>query len=233
MAYSRTTSCPRSGTPADLASSYAKRRGRGWVVPRGWCDRCLRGVGTLLCLGGAAMLTGCGDDTSAHPGNAGFCSGALTAAFPCPRQQARRDADDSDPSVAKACDRLVECGLLAAEFLGSVGQSCGDDADCGDGRCLEAGNGSLRCHRPYLDRRWCTSRLSLGASDPCGEGRFGQQESLLVRRCILRTPCHALGLQFADKRRPSSRRPSADNFTCDNGDTVSSATICDPGLLTY
>ena len=144
-------------------------------------------------------------------------------------------------TASDACGRLVSCGLLAAEYYqldASIKQPCAADSDCSmdrGGRCRTATDGRRLCHLPLLDRRWCHVRLTQGSANPCkGKQQYTALQLTHAMRCIMATPCAALGLSFGDKLLPAKQRPAMDQLTCDDGKTNKwTATACDHGLLHY
>jgi hypothetical protein len=136
-----------------------------------------------------------------------------------------------------ACKKLVECGILSADFLGKRGEKCFDNLECGSGACLAPDNGEQRCYFHYLDYHWCTARLSSPGADPCEKEKFfssGHLASAIF--CIMSTPCNALGLPFALKLDPKKMAldEHQDVYMCQNGKLyVATATTCEQGILQY
>jgi hypothetical protein len=141
------------------------------------------------------------------------------------------------PTIHETCQRLVSCGILAAEELSTsgAGQDCSTSDDCNPGQvCLSTSNGD-KCHTNRLDYQWCVARLTTGYSSFCTGGQYFTSEQVeSIIRCIAATPCTSLGLTFAQKLISSDHRPELDKFTCPDGkNSTWTATICDHGLLDY
>ena len=159
-------------------------------------------------LAGAVVVVlccACGDDGEPLPGYPDPCDTAAAALLGCPPSPGL--SGPGPRSVQTACQRLVSCGVLAAE------------RKVNDGR------------DHYLDYAWCAGRLhGPGAhSDPCGGRRYTSAEVQTVIDCIHATPCVSLGAALSDK----GSRAEADSYQCANGETRRTATVCDHGLLSY
>jgi hypothetical protein len=186
-----------------------------------------RVVALSFCL---AVLFGCGEEGKPGPGYADPCETPMGPVLGCPPGPTAPDL----PSLYDACQRLVTCGILAAEWLGTRGDPCSQSSDCPGGQCLPTSDGD-RCHYHRLDYRWCTSQLAARRTHPCDSNQsFTDQQVEMAVRCIVSTPCNALGLSFEEKLGSSDNRPDLDKYTCKDGEnSFWTATICDHGLLRY
>jgi len=151
---------------------------------------------------------GCGDEGKPTPGFAGPCDTPMAAVVGCPAAGAGSLAPLA--AIDGACDRLVSCGILAAEYLVPAGGS--------------------REHR--LDYRWCVDLLRQPPNDPCAGTRLDADVRDAAVACILTTPCTALGLPLSQKLKGSERDP-LDRYSCNNDTAIWTATVCDHGLLRY
>lgn len=160
---------------------------------------------TLAGAVGVFLCCACGDEGEPLPGYPDPCDTAAAALLGCPPSTGTWGHGPRNAQTA--CQRLVSCGVLAAERKVNEG----------------------RDH--YLDYAWCAERLqSPGAhSDPCGGRRYTDGEVEAVIDCIHSTPCVSLGAALSDKG--SSAEP--DSYQCANGETRRTATVCDQGLLSY
>ena len=147
----------------------------------------------------------CGDDGEPAPGYPDPCDTAASALLGCP--PAAGPWHENPRTIETACQRLVSCGLIAAERKDDNG---GDQS---------------------LGYAWCVARLQAPGShgDPCGGRRYTLGEVDAAVDCIHATPCTALGAAFSDKGSDAQ----ADNYQCANGETRRTATVCDHGLLSY
>jgi hypothetical protein len=175
----------------------------------------------------------CGDDGDARSGSADPCNSIVGPALGCPAR-----AEKPQPvamTIGAACDKLVQCGVLAGEFFGRGSSTdCSGDDDCGTGVCLANSEGVRTCRYHHLDHFWCVSNFDDRRTDPCNDRHvYSAEELAATLRCIERTSCGALGLPFSEKRVSQSRRAEFDKYTCKDGDSVFTATICDHGLLAY
>jgi len=153
--------------------------------------------------------------------------------------------DTGEATVEEACDKLVQCGILAESYLGEHGQSgtC-PDKPCNakpGGRCIAVQSG-FQCFYLYLDRYWCVLQLTaLRSQNPCSmspaPAAFTTEDVAMAVSCIMATSCPALGMPFDEKIKSAEHRGEMDLFICKT--TTSSnpkrwtATICDNGLLSY
>lgn len=175
---------------------------------------------------------GCGEEGKPGPGYADPCETAMGAVLGCPPGPTSPDT----PTIYDACQRLVACGILAAEWLGHHGDPCAQSSDCPGGQCLPGHEPGVDiCHYHDLDYRWCTSQMATRRPHPCDSNQsFTDQQIEMAVRCIVSTPCNALGLSFEEKLRSSDNRPDLDKYTCKDGEnSFWTATICDHGLLRY
>jgi len=183
----------------------------------------------------------CGEDGKPQPGYSDPCSTPMAGVLNCP-PGAQENIQDF--TIYDACEKMVSCGILARSYLRNEGPSdCPEGNTCDikrGGECLVLPEGGTRCHFPYLDYWWCTSKFTQGLrSDPCATSQesnlpYTAQHLQQALRCIAVTPCAPLGLTFEDKRISSDKRPELDKYTCKDGKTkVWTATICDFGLLSY
>ncbi|MBK8482108.1 MAG: hypothetical protein IPL40_13225 [Proteobacteria bacterium] len=151
---------------------------------------------------------GCGDEGKPQPGFAAPCDSPMAAVAGCPTTGSANLAPPA--ALERACERLVTCGILAAEYL--------------------VPSGSGRIHQ--LDYRWCVDALANPANNPCAGTRLDEDLRDAAVACILTTPCTALGLPLDQKLKGSQREPM-DRYNCKNNTTVWTATTCDHGLLRY
>ena len=183
------------------------------------------------------LLGGCGEDAAPHPGFRGPCETAVGPVFGCPASGAVGTSafgPGVEATIIDACNRLVSCGQLSAERLVAGASECQSDSDCGTGECLPNKDNAPRCHFHSLDLLWCVERLSKGRADPCdGERDFDQIEVAATLSCIVETSCESLGLPFPEKLLGRDNRADVDKYTCNDGKTVFTATVCDHGLLSY
>lgn len=163
----------------------------------------------LLVTALALTLAGCGDDGKPTPGFAGPCDTPMAAVLGCPAGSSGTVAPV--PTIEAACERLVTCGILAAEYL--------------------VPSGTTREHR--LDYRWCVDQLRQLPNDPCAGTRLDADLRDGAVACILTTACTALGLPLAEKLKGGTERPPLDRYSCKNDTAVWTATVCDHGLLRY
>lgn len=164
--------------------------------------RAFRALASAVAL---SLCCACGDEGEPLPGYPDPCDTAAAALFGCPPSPGTWN---QGPRTAQtACQRLVSCGVLAAER-----------------RVNEA-----RDH--YLDYAWCVERMQTPGrhSDPCGGRRYTGSEIDAVIDCIHSTPCVSLGNALSDK----GSGAEADSYQCANGETRRTATVCDHGLLSY
>jgi hypothetical protein len=188
-------------------------------------------VGSRLAWLLLALLIGCGEEGAPHPGYAEPCDTPMGGVLDCPAST----RSGSMPTIHETCQRLVSCGILAAEELSSTGNDCSTSDDCSPGQhCLSTSSGD-KCHSNRLDYQWCVVRLTTGYSSFCPGGQhFSQEQVDSIIRCIAATPCTSLGLTFEQKVSSSDHRPELDKFTCPDGKNATwTATICDHGLLDY
>ncbi len=187
----------------------------------------------------AVLALGCGDDFTANSGYADPCTTTMAGVLGCPAASPAPKV----PTVYDACQKLVDCGTLAGEFLHRQSSECTDNDSCTDrpgGECLPYRE-TEQCYYPYLDYQWCLHRLSALAdlTDPCDMDQHPSVDA--VQRavdCIAVTECSAMGLSFMEKGKTrdaeENPRPEKDTYTCSDGETkVWTATICDFGLLYY
>jgi hypothetical protein len=188
----------------------------------------MRPVPLTLAVAAVFIQFGCGNSGEPSPGHADPCATPMAGVLGCPAT----DSPAPPFTLYDACAKLVDCGILAAEFLGrrTSGEPCQRSADCDRGQCIASGDDSF-CYEPFLDYEWCVGRMSSLPSDPCG-GRFTVQEMEVAVECIASIECPALGLPFGVKRDGDARRDT-DRYVCENDDRVLTATVCDNGILHY
>jgi hypothetical protein len=179
------------------------------------------------------LLFACAQEREPHAGYSDPCSTAISGALGCPAA-----APLQDPDLYQACSTLVGCGILADSYLHNSGNDCVDSNDCDKtrgGECLQISSGT-KCHYPYLDFFWCTSRfITPPRTDPCDEKQsYTEEHAQNAVACIVATPCASLGLNFSDKHLSSERRPKLDEYTCKDGKKkIWTASVCDQGILNY
>ncbi|MCC6746511.1 MAG: hypothetical protein IT371_02570 [Deltaproteobacteria bacterium] len=179
------------------------------------------------------VLTACGSDGKPTPGVLDPCESPMAGVLGCAAGQ-RAGITAAQPTIEATCRRLEACGIIGGAFLRPSGDECKEDSQCGVGSCLPDDKGVPRCRYHYLDHAWCVARLTLGRSDPCGgDRRYGADELASIGRCIDQLACGSLGLPLAAKLGSAEKRPALDKYTCNNGKSMWTATVCDNGLLGY
>jgi hypothetical protein len=190
----------------------------------------------LVCL---ALGVGCGEDGEPGSGHYDPCDTPAAGAMGCPAGAPVTTATQTF-TLFDACKKLVTCGILSSDWMGSVsGTECGSSDACKGGQCLPYSKG-MRCHYPLLDYAWCVRRFTTPPSTGCTDEEFTDQDIAAMLDCIAKTPCGPLGLPFSgkvnadNKQLVSSKDRELDKITCKNElTTIWTATICDHGLLRY
>ncbi|MCA9664828.1 MAG: hypothetical protein KC503_04545 [Myxococcales bacterium] len=193
-----------------------------------------RTLPALACIVAVLVASSCGEDGEPRPGATDPCHTAAAGVLGCAANIQATPGGNDTLDVQQACRKLVNCGVLAGELLNASGTGCAGDADCGTGECLPNKDGTPVCFYHALDYQWCVSRLVGDTNgERCGSGGFQQAEVDAALRCISRTDCAALGAPFDLKARSRSSRPDIDKYTCNDGSSKYTATVCDAGLLSY
>ncbi len=182
-----------------------------------------------------SFLVGCSDDKEPQTGYTDPCATPLAGPLGCPLS---RQIPSSDHTIFDACSRLVDCGILSAEYFKRTEQGCINDLECGSGKCLTTKDNQQKCYYHYLDYLWCVNRFSSIGADPCAKDKnFNSGDLSSAVFCIMTTPCNALGLPFALKLDPAKNLDSdaqQDTFMCQNGKYyIATATTCEQGILDY
>ena len=196
------------------------------------------------------LAAGCGETGQPDPGYGDPCEMAAAGVLGCPAMPVQAQ---TVATVADACKKLVECGVLAESYMTGSSTACENNSTCtGPGaKCLvtvnkATGESASTCHEPYLDYWWCVRRLELTSTltNPCDEkGRFTAEHVRQALACIQVTACASLGLPFGTKRLGACSAETAagtacrtpmDKLTCaDQTHTAWTATTCDFGMLSY
>ncbi len=192
----------------------------------------------LLTLAASTSLVACGDEGKPVPGNADPCDTPMAGVLGCPADSQMKSgtslaAVDGPFTVGDACQKLVACGILAAEHFGARGKECGNAGDCPTGECRANDEGARHCYFHRLDHFWCVAKFSSPGDNRCdNEDDYTDSEVAAIVDCIARSPCASLGLPLTEKLDNSDSE--VDRYICNDGETkVSTATTCDQGLLIY
>ncbi|MBW2731027.1 MAG: hypothetical protein JRH20_01470 [Deltaproteobacteria bacterium] len=162
-----------------------------------------------LALASLLLVSACGEDDASVPGYTSPCLSPMGSVLDCPASASVPATKNATPE--DACERLVQCGILAGERI------VGDPL-----------------HHEF-DYRWCLGRLRLPPQDPCeSHRRYTPDHVNPAIECMMSTPCVALGEPFSAKFVGGDDSSTIDSYLCPDGTTTRcTATICDHGILNY